>query len=161
MDEYYLLIIILTVLMLFYGGINKISQIEYDYTYFKSIHNIRLFKNYLLKNNSKENIDLLYISKNISIIISNLEHLEYVNIEPFQYYIDNKMYDKSLLMIIYTVNNDFNKLQVVIDKLDNKQFLNYNVSNDLFITNPYVIYNNSNENTKFIVAFVKKPYWYY
>lgn len=161
MDEYYLLIIILTVLILFYGGINKISQIEYDYTYFKSIHNIRLFKNYLLKNNSKENIDLLYITKNISIIINNLEHLEYVNIEPFQYYIDNKMYDKSLLMIIYTVNNDFNKLQVVIDKLDNKQFLNYNVSNDLFITNPYVIYNNSNENTKFIVAFIKKPYWYY
>jgi hypothetical protein len=161
MDEYYLLIIILTILMLFYGGVNKISQIEYDYTYFKSIHNIRLFKNYLLKNNSKENIDLLSKTKNISIIINNLEHLEYVNIEPFQYYINNKMYDKSLLMIIYTVNNDFNKLQVVIDKLDNKQFLNYNVSNDIFITNPYVIYNNSNENTKFIVAFIKKPYWYY
>ena len=161
MDEYYLLIIILTILMLFYGGVNKISQIEYDYTYFKSIHNIRLLKNYLLKNNSKENIDLLSKTKNISIIINNLEHLEYVNIEPFQYYINNKMYDKSLLMIIYTVNNDFNKLQVVIDKLDNKQFLNYNVSNDIFITNPYVIYNNSNENTKFIVAFIKKPYWYY
>jgi hypothetical protein len=161
MDEYYLLIIILTILMLFYGGVNKISQFEYDYTYFKSIQNIRLFKNYLLKNNSKENIDLLSKTKNISIIINNLEYLEYVNIEPFQYYINNKMYDKSLLMIIYTVNNDFNKLQVVIDKLNNKQFLNYNISNDLFITNPYVIYNNSNENTKFIVAFAKKPYWYY
>ena len=122
---------------------------------------MRLFKNYLLKNNSKENIDLLYKTKNISILINNLKHLEYVNIEPFQYYINNEMYDKSLLMIIYTVNNDFNKLQVVIDKLDNKQFINYNVSNDLFITNPYVIYNNSNENTKFILAFVKKPFWYY
>lgn len=161
MDEYYLLIIILTILMLFYGGVNKISQIEYDYTYFKSIQNMRLFKNYLLKNNSKENIDLLYKTKNISILINNLEHLEYVNIKPFQYYINNEMYDKSFLMIIYTVNNDFNKLQVVIDKLDNKQFINYNVSNDLFITNPYVIYNNSNENTKFILAFVKKPFWYY
>ncbi len=161
MDEYYLLIIILTILMLFYGGVNKISQIEYDYTYFKCIQNMRLFKNYLLKNNSKENIDLLYKTKNISILINNLEHLEYVNIEPFQYYINNEMYDKSFLMIIYTVNNDFNKLQVVIDKLDNKQFINYNVSNDLFITNPYVIYNNSNENTKFILAFVKKPFWYY
>jgi hypothetical protein len=161
MDEYYLLIIILTILMLFYGGINKISQFEYDNTYFKCIQNMRLFKNYLLKNNSKENIDLLYKTKNISILINNLKHLEYVNIEPFQYYINNEMYDKSLLMIIYTVNNNFNKLQVVIDKLDNKQFINYNVSNDLFITNPYVIYNNSNENTKFILAFVKKPFWYY
>jgi hypothetical protein len=161
MDEYYLLIIILTILILFYGGINKVSQIEYGKTYFKSVENIRLFKNYLLKNNSKKNIDLLFISNNISILVNNLKNLDYVNIEPFQYYINNSMYDKSLLMIIYTVNNDFKKLQVVIDKLDDKQFLNYNVSNDLFITNPYVIYNNSNENTKFIIAFIKKPFWYY
>lgn len=146
---------------MFYGGINKSLKIEYEHTYFEYIKNIRLFENYLLKNNSKENIDLLYKTKNISILINNLKHLEYVNIEPFQYYINNEMYDKSLLMIIYTVNNNFNKLQVVIDKLDNKQFINYNVSNDLFITNPYVIYNNSNENTKFILAFVKKPFWYY
>ncbi len=161
MDEYYLLIIILTILILFYGGINKVSQIEYGKTYFKSVENIRLFKNYLLKNNSKKNIDLLFISNNISILVNNLKNLDYVNIEPFQYYINNSMYDKSFLMIIYTVNNDFKKLQVVIDKLDDKQFLNYNVSNDLFITNPYVIYNNSNENTKFIIAFIKKPFWYY
>jgi hypothetical protein len=161
MDEYYLLIIILTILILFYGGINKVSQIEYGKTYFKSVENIRLFKNYLLKNNSKKNIDLLFISNNISILVNNLKNLDYVNIEPFQYYINNSMYDKSLLMIIYTVNKDFKKLQVVIDKLDDKQFLNYNVSNDLFITNPYVIYNNSNENTKFIIAFIKKPFWYY
>ena len=43
MDEYYLLIIILTILMLFYGGMNKISQIEYDNTYFKCIQNIRIY----------------------------------------------------------------------------------------------------------------------
>ena len=139
MDEYYLLIIILTILMLFYGGTNKILQFEYDYTYFKCIQNIRLLKNYLLKNSSKENIDLMSKTKNISILINNLEHLEYVNIKPFQYYINDIMYDKSPLMIIYTVNNDFNKLQVVIDKLDNKQFLNYNVSSDLFITYGLVI----------------------
>jgi hypothetical protein len=71
------------------------------------------------------------------------------------------MYDNSLLMIIYTVNNDYKKLQIVINKLDDKKFLNYNVSNDLFLTNPYVIYNNSNVNTKFILAFIKKPFWYY
>ncbi len=161
MDEYYLLIIILIILMLFYGGVNKISQIEYNYTYFNSIKNIRLLKNYLLKNNSKKNIDLLAFSNSVSILVNNLNNLDYVNIEPYQYYINSNINDKSLLMIVYTVNNDFNKLQVVIDKLDDKQFLNYNISSDLFITNPYVIYNNSNENTKFIIAFIKKPFWYY
>jgi hypothetical protein len=161
MEEYYLIIIMMTILIIFYGGINKISQIEYDYTYFEYIKNIRLFKTYLLSNNSKKNIDLHSITKYFSFLINNLCSTYYVNIEPFSYYINDNMYDNSLLMIIYTVNNDYKKLQIVISKLDDKRFLNYNVSNDLFLTNPYVIYNNSNENTKFILAFIKKPFWYY
>lgn len=161
MEEYYLIIIMMTILIIFYGGINKISRIEYDYTYFEYIKNIRLLKNYLLSSNGKKNIDLHSITKHFSFLINNLCSTHYVNIEPFSYYVNDNMYDNSLLMIIYTVNNDYKKLQIVINKLDDKKFLNYNVSNDLFLTNPYVIYNNSNENTKFILAFIKKPFWYY
>lgn len=161
MEEYYLIIIMMTILMIFYGGVNKILQIEYDYTYFEYIKNIRLFKNYLLGNNSKENIDLKPITTHFSFLINNLCSMYYVNIEPFSYYVNDSMYDNSLLMILYTVNNDYKKLQIIINKLDDKKFLNYNVSNDLFLTNPYVIYNNSNENTKLIVSFIKKPFWYY
>jgi hypothetical protein len=161
MEEYYLIIIIITILMIFYGGVNKISQIEYDYTYFEYIKNIRLFKNYLLNSNDKKNIDLLPIIKNFSLLINNLCGIYYVNIEPFSYYVNDNMYDNSLLMIVYTVNDDYKKLQIVINKLDDKRFLYYDVSNDLFLTNPYVIYNNSNKDTKLIVSFIKKPFWYY
>lgn len=161
MEEYYLIIIMMTILMIFYGGVNKISQIEYDSTYFEYIKNIRLFKNYLLNSNSKKNINLRSIAKNFSFLINNLCSMYYVNIEQFSYYVNDSMYDNSLLMVIYTVNNDYKKLQIVINKIDDKKFLNYNVSNDLFLTNPYVIYNNSNENIKLIVAFIKKPFWYY
>jgi hypothetical protein len=161
MEEYYLIIIMLTILMMFYGGINKSLKIEYEHTYFEYINNIRLFENYLLKNNSKENIDLLLISKNYSLLINNLFSIGYINVEPFSYFINDIMYDKSLLMIVYTVNDEHNKLQVIIDKVDKNKYLNYNITTDLFLTNPYVIYNNSNQNTKFILAFIKKPFWYY
>ena len=161
MEEYYLTIIIITILMIFYGGVNKISQIEYDYTYFEYIKNIRLFKNYLLNNNSKKNVDLHSITKHFSLLINNLCGMYYVNMDPFSYYVNDNMYDNSLLMIVYTVNDDYKKLQIVINKLDDKRFLYYDVSNDLFLTNPYVLYNNSNEDTKLIVSFIKKPFWYY
>jgi hypothetical protein len=161
MEEYYLIITMLTILMMFYGGINKTLSIEYDHTYFEYIKNIRLFENYVLNNNSKENIDLLSITKNCSILVNNLFSIYYINVEPYSYFINDSMYDKSLLMIIYTVSNDYKKLQIIIDKVDENKFINYNITTDLFLTNPYIIYNNSNQNTKFIIAFIKKPFWYY
>jgi hypothetical protein len=161
MEEYYLIIIMITILMLFYGGVNKILQIEYKHTYFNYVKNIRLFKKFLLNHNSKQTIDLLSISKNFTVLINNLHSMNYFNIEPFSYHIIDDMYDKSLLMIIYTVNDENKKLQVIIEHVGNETFLNYNVSTDLFLTNPYIIYNNSNENTKFILTFIKKPFWYY
>ena len=161
MEEYYLIITMLTILMMFYGGINKTLSIEYYHTYFEYIKNIRLFENYVLNNNSKENIDLLSITKNCSILVNNLFSIYYINVEPYSYFINDSMYDKSLLMIIYTVSNDYKKLQIIIDKVDENKFINYNITTDLFLTNPYIIYNNSNQNTKFIIAFIKKPFWYY
>lgn len=161
MEEYYLIIIMITIFMIFYGGVNKILQIEYKHTYFNYIKNIRLFKKFLSKHNSKQNIDLLSISKNFNILINNLHSMYYINMDPFSYHIIDDMYDKSLLMIIYTVNNDYKKLQIIIEHVGDEIFLNYNVSSELFLTNPYIIYNNSNEDTKFILTFIKKPFWYY
>lgn len=161
MEEYYLIIIMLTILMMFYGGVNKSLKIEYEHKYFEHINNIKVFEKYLLTNNSKENIDLLSISNSYLILINNLFSINYINIKPLSYFINDNMYDKSLLMIIYTVNDDYKKLQVIVDKVDKNRFINYNVTSDLFLTNPYVIYNKSNQNTKLILAFIKKPFWYY
>jgi hypothetical protein len=172
-EHYLLLIIILTILIIFYGGINKISYIEYDHQYFKYIENIRHLNKYLNKQNSLINIDLKNIFLKIDVIINNLFSIYYINIKPTSYCILNEMFDKSLLMAVYTINNDYKKLQIIIDidaynyKESNRNNTDeqlsvfiHDITKDIFITNPYIIYNNYNDNTKLILLFIKKPFWY-
>jgi hypothetical protein len=172
-EHYLLILIILTILIIFYGGINKILYIEYEHKYFKCIENIRHLNKYLHKQNSLINIDLKSIFLKIDIIINNLFSVYYINIKPTSYCILKEMFDKSLLMVVYTINNDYNKLQIIIDmdvynyKESTRNNMDeqltvfvHDITKDIFITNPYIIYNNYNENTKFILLFIKKPFWY-
>ena len=68
--------------------------------------------------------------------------------------------ENNLLMVTFTYENTFKNLKLVIKNDKNNLYL-LDINKNKFITNPYIIYNDSNYNVKFVLLFFSKPYWFY
>ena len=186
--DYFLIFLLIITLIIFYGGQNKIDKITYNDTFFYCTKNLQIFNsilkndNFLNRINSSKNLYKNTIfQENISLennqinfvydidenhpcfkgLFPNLSEIFFINLLPFNYfnvfdYFDNK---KNLLMATYT-NNCTNSLKLVV-KNDSKNIYFIDVEKNKMISNPYIIYNFSPENTKFILLFFSKPYWFY
>jgi hypothetical protein len=164
-----LIFIILIFLIVFYGGQNKIDKIKYNSKMFNYTKNLNLLKDKLIFYNNTLTSNYIDITKNLNTcnyLLPNLIFSYCININPnsifnVNYLINNDVYiqDFKLLMIIYTLNTDYKHLYIIIDKIINENIM-VQVDENIFITNSYNIYNESNKNIIIFIIFIKKPLWY-
>ncbi len=174
-DIYYILLIItLTVFVLYYGGHNFQTKIEYDSEYFYNINKIILFEKKLHKFNQKQNFNeknFINIEDYVStsqIIIPNLIDMFFIKIEPKSFFAIENIFtlDKTQhLMIIFNnsvISNNLtvpNNLELLIG-LDQDSIYLHKLNNKVSITGLYDIYNNSDDFVNFTLFIMKKPFWH-
>jgi hypothetical protein len=164
-----LIFILLIILIIFYGGENKIIKIKYNSDRFSYYKNLDIFKKKLLKYIKLVDGDYLDITNDINtcnyllpnIVYSYFIKIESKNIFDIKYLIKNDKYkdDYEMLMNIYTINNDFKNLYIIVND-ENKEALMIEVDENIFITNTYNLYNDNNKDIFIILFFIKKPFWY-
>lgn len=178
MDDisYLIIIIILSVFVVFYGGHNNQNKIEYNSDYFNNLNSIVNLekkisaiytKNNIFKNNNYVNINNYFNTTNI--LIQNYVNCFLIKINPNDFFNIFNIIDKSIskyhMMIIFNHNTN-NNLELLIDndhKLNKyipsiKYF--YDLEKNISITGIYHIYNKSNEPIIITCFLLKKPFWY-
>jgi len=169
LENYILIFLILTLLIVFYGGQNKLDKIKYNSKIFDYTKNLNLLKDKLIyyKNTLSSNyIDITNNLNTCNYLLPNLIFSYCIKINPNSIFdvndlINNDKYEQDfkLLMILYTINSDYNNLSIIIDKINN-EYIMVEVDENIFITNPYNIYNKSNKIITLFILFIKKPLWY-
>ena len=173
--KYLIIIIILSIFIISYGGHNNQEHIEYKSTYFDSFKSIIAFENkinLIAKNNdfflNKNFININKFLKTINILIPNFVNCFIIKISPYDVFnifnIIDKSDAKTHVMIIF--NHDlYNSLELIINnnncntETDLGYF--YNLTKTISIVGIYPIYNNSNENITITCFILKKPFWHY
>lgn len=167
--EYIILILLLTIIIIFYGGLNTIEMVEYNSNYFSNLNKIIFYekklKNININFDNKTFIDITNYTNTFKALIPNFVSCYSINIKSYKYFdIKNIIGDlnrKFLLMIIF--NNDENRvnnLELILDTKDNINY-NYPLINKVSITSLYNIYNNSSNTININIFIMKKPYWFY
>ena len=166
MDDttYMLLIIIIAITIMFFGGHNFRKEIEYDTPYFINLRRVKVFEKKIQNINTKINFDnknYIDISKHINItIIPNLKHAYFINIEQKTLFDVKKLvtdYD-TFLMIIFN-HNKFSDIELLVNTDGNIGYF-YDLYKIISITDVFNIYNNSTTNVILTVFFVFKPFWH-
>jgi len=164
-----LIFIILITLIIFFGGENKIFKIKYNYERFSYYKNINIFRKKLKKYQKIIDGDYIDITNNINtcnyllpnIVYSYCIKIEAKTIFDIKYLIKNDKYkdDYEMLMNIYTIDNDYKNLYIIIAN-DNNENLLVEIDENIYITNTYNIYNDNDKDIILILFFIKKPFWY-
>jgi hypothetical protein len=164
-----LIFLILVILIIFYGGENKIIKIKYNSDRFNYHKNLNIFRKKLLNYKNILNEDYLDITKDINTcnyLVPNIIYSYCIKIKPktifdIKYLIKNDKYndDYEMLMNIYTINDEYKNLYLVIDNNQNEVDM-VDIDENIYITNIYNIYNNNNKDVFLILFFIKKPFWY-
>ena len=164
-----LIFLILVVLIIFFGGENKIIKIKYNSERFSYYKNINIFRKKLLKYKKIIDGDYIDITDNINTcnyLLPNIVYSYCIKIQPktifdFKYLIKNDKYkdDYEMLMNIYTIDNEYKNLYIILDN-NNNEYNMVNIDENIYITNTYNIYNDNNKDIILILFFVKKPFWY-
>jgi hypothetical protein len=165
-----IILLILTIIIIFYGGKNNINMIEYNSNYFNNYKNVIIFEKVLKKyipkfdnivTNNSDYSTIDEIINTLNIIIPNYINNYFIKIKPYSYFNTTKIINNTnnLLMIIFNINY-VNNLDLLIEKENNIGYF-YNLTNKISITNIYDIYNNNNAEIYITIFTIKKPYWYY
>ena len=164
-----LIFLILVILIIFYGGENKIHKIKYNSKRFNYYKNISIFRKKLLKYKKTIDGDFINITNDINtcnyllpnIVYSYCIKIQAKNIFDIKYLIKNDKYkdDYEMLMNIYTLDNDYKNLYIVISN-ENNEYTMIDIDENIYITNTYNIYNDNNKDIILILFFIKKPFWY-
>jgi len=167
--EYIILILLLTIIIIFYGGLNTIELVEYNSNYFSNLNKIIFYekklKNININFDNKSFIDITNYTNTFKTLIPNFVSSYSINIKPYTHFdinnIIGNLNKKFLLMIIF--NNDEginNNLELILDTKNNINY-NYILMNKVSITSLYNIYNNNSNMINIIIFIMKKPYWFY
>jgi len=164
-----LIFLILVVIIIFYGGENKTINIKYNSERFSYYNNIGIFRKKLIKYQKIIDVDYIDITDDINTckyLIPNIVYSYCIKIEPktifdINYLIKNDKYkdDYEMLMNIYTINDDYKNLYIILNKEKN-EYTMVEIDENIYITNIYNIYNDKNKEVILILFFVKKPFWY-
>ena len=174
MDDYLhlLIIVILAIFMIFYGGHNNQTKIEYTSSYFNNLKSIIIFETFLQKiiYNMDFKTNFICINEEFKLIktlIPNYVSCYCIRILPKDifniYNCINKNSINTHMMIIFN-HNKTNNLELLIgDKDTNNNNIGYyySLTKTISITGIYHIYNNSNDTIYISCIITKKPYWYY
>ena len=164
-----LIFLILVVLIIFFGGENKISKIKYNSERFSYYKNLDIFKKKLLKYKKIIDGEYIDITDNINTcnyLLPNIVYSYCIKIQPktifdIKYLIKNDKYkdDYEMLMNIYTIDNEYKNLYIILDN-NNNEYNMVDIDENIYITNIYNIYNDNNKDIILILFFIKKPFWY-
>ena len=164
-----LIFLILVIIIIFYGGQNKINKIKYNSERFSYYKNISIFRKKLLKYKKIIDGDYIDITDNINTcnyLLPNIVYSYCIKIQPktifdIKYLIKNDNYkdDYEMLMNIYTLDNDYKNLYIIINNINNEYTL-VDIDENIYITNTYNIYNDNDKDVILILFFTKKPFWY-
>jgi hypothetical protein len=159
MEIQFVVFIILIILMIIYGRHNKIKNINYNNTqYFKNLKNIIKFEN-KIKKKIKNDLNIAFedITKKIDIhTIPNLQHVYYVDLNPFSSFTINNLNTENNLMIV--INHTDKNLDLIIKKKNNYSYL-YNFNGNINVLDIFPIYNNNDVVVSITIFILKKPYW--
>lgn len=167
---YILIIILLTIFILLYGGHNNQDLVEYNSNYFQNLNRIIIFEKKLQVYNSKANFadkDFINIKDYIKMslcLIPNLVDLFFINIKSHSFFTIDKIFDKKLnkkehLMIIFNHNKNTDlELLIGLDKNSNGYF--YDLKKNISITGLFDLHNNSSISINMTIFIIKKPFWY-
>jgi len=64
-----------------------------------------------------------------------------------------------MLMNIYTLEDDYKNLYIIINT-ENNEYSMVELDENIYITNIYNIYNDNDKDIILILFFIKKPFWY-
>lgn len=164
-----LIFLILVILIIFYGGENRINKIKYNSERFNYHKNLNIFRKKLLSYKKTLEGDYIDITKDINTcnyLLPNIVYSYCIKIEPktifdIKYLIKNDKYkdDYEMLMNIYTIDDDYKNLYIIIDNENNEAKM-VDIDENIYITNTYNIYNDNNQDIFLILFFTKKPFWY-
>lgn len=112
-------------------------------------------------------IDITNDINTCNYLLPNIVYSYCIKIEPktifdIKYLIKNDKYkdDYEMLMNIYTLDDDYKNLYIIIDNENNEDIM-VEVDENIFITNSYNIYNDDDyKDIVLILFFIKKPFWY-
>ncbi len=180
MWTYIILLIILFVIMIIYGGLNKIKNIEYDYSKIENIknilwleHNMKNIKEYYsnyndITNNFKKTVKTIPNLQKILIVKihpKNVFNLLNNNIKNFNN--DDVINFNEYMMIIFN-HNQVNDLELIlntnyecIQHSCNNMSYNYDLTKKITLADLYPIYNNSNNIIEISLFIVKRPFFTY
>ena len=160
METYFIILIILIILMTFYGGHNKLNKIHYETSYFKNLNNIIKYEQKIHKNIKNDiNIPFEDITNKVNIqVIPNLQKVYYVDLNPFSSFTINNFNTDRNIMIIFNHHNI--DLSIILKKDNNFNYL-YNFNKKINVLDIYPIFNNNNFKIVLTVFIMKKPFWYY
>jgi len=157
------------VLIIFFGGENKISKIKYNSERFSYYKNLDIFRKKLLKYKKIIDGEYIDITDNINTcnyLLPNIVYSYCIKIQPktifdIKYLIKNDKYkdDYEMLMNIYTIDNEYKNLYIILDN-NNNEYNMVDIDENIYITNIYNIYNDNNKDVILILFFIKKPFWY-
>lgn len=162
---YFIIIIALTIIVLFYGGSNKQSQIEYNSNYFTSLYNISILNSKIkkLSENYKWDNDILDITDELQVcdnLLPNFVRTFFIRIKPHSFFdiTDYIPDDDSNILIIFNYNKT-NNLELLVRHKENTGYF-YDLEKVISLTGIYPIYNNSDDIIEITLFIVKKPFWY-
>ena len=179
---YLIILIILSLFIIFYGGHNNQELIEYNTNYFSNLKYIISFENKinliiknkeLFKNEKFININKFLNTTNI--LIPNFVNCFIIKINSYSlfniYNLIDKHDIKTHIMIIFN-HNLCNNLELMINKSNNININDdceinsnyeyfYDLTKPISILGIHHIYNNSNDNIIITCFIMKKPFWYY
>jgi len=167
--EFIIIMILITIMIIFYGGKNNVHIVEYNSNYFDNYNNIYILKN-KLNNYKMDNLNYTSIediNNILNIILPNYINNYYIKIEPYSYFeiknVINQLESKNQIMLIYNHNN-YKNIELLVNtdyQNDKKIGYFYNLTKELSITNMFDIYNNNDKKVYITIFILKKPYWYY
>jgi hypothetical protein len=179
MDDilYLIIIFVLTIFIIFFGGHNNQDKIEYDSDYFSNLNSIINFENkintiYSNNNQIFKNKNFININKYLNttnILIQNFVNCFLIKINPNNFFNIFNIIDKSLaknyIMVIFN-HDEFNNLELLINTNCYKSNSNiieeyfYDLKKKISITGIFHLYNNSNKPIMITCFILKKPFWH-
>ena len=125
---FYIVLIILTIIIIFYGGKNSINLVEYDSNFFENFKNIVIFEKKLqnydskfedITNNDSDYITINEINNTSNIILPNYVNNFFIKIKSYSYFDIKKVVDitmkNNFIMIIFNHNND-NNIELIVNR---------------------------------------------
>jgi hypothetical protein len=188
-NSYTLVIIIMILAILIYGGSKTYNNFEIEYSpkNFLYLNSLTIFEKQLQKYNSSD-FEYLRITNHVDLsecLIPNIIDIFFININPHAYFDTRKHLQNNIssLMILYNHNividnntDNFkdistianNNIMLLIDiknecsnDICNNYAYYYDITKKISILNIYPIYNNSNSIVNITLFIIKKSFWHY